>query len=313
MIIVGAGMAGLLAGALLRSRCDAIYEVQSSLPNNHSALLRFRVPLIGDLLNIPFKKVQVLKAVEPWKNPVADALSYSRKTNGDLLLRSITNVGSAMETRYIAPPHLIDLMYSEVTAPTYFGVKSIFDNDMSPVISTIPMPQLMQILQWPDIPEFKYREGYNISFRIPGLDAYASLYIPTPAYLESRISITGDLVTIETTDKGSNKTIDEAIDDWSIPYALRDRVNHACRLLGLHDSIIDFDSVIIKKQSYAKIVPIDERLRKRFIFWASQNHGIYSFGRFATWRPGLLMDDLPQDLRVIQNIIAHGQYDHNKG
>ena len=69
----------------------------------------------------------------------------------------------------------------------------------------------------------------------------------------------------------------------------------------------------LKEQKYAKILPIDNRERKRFIAWATDTHNIYSLGRFATWRPGLLLDDLVHDVRVIQRIVEHGPYDHRKG
>jgi hypothetical protein len=42
MKIIGAGMAGLIAGHMLRRHSPEIHEAASSLPNNHSALLRFR-------------------------------------------------------------------------------------------------------------------------------------------------------------------------------------------------------------------------------------------------------------------------------
>jgi hypothetical protein len=68
----------------------------------------------------------------------------------------------------------------------------------------------------------------------------------------------------------------------------------------------------VKPVQYAKVLPIDDRERKRFIMWASENHNIYSLGRFATWRPGLLMDDLVHDVRVIQRIAREGNYEHKK-
>ena len=38
---------------------------------------------------------------------------------------------------------------------------------------------------------------------------------------------------------------------------------------------------------------IDETLRRRWLYWCSTERGVcYNLGRFATWRPGLLADDL---------------------
>ncbi|NDG64822.1 MAG: hypothetical protein EBY29_15370, partial [Planctomycetes bacterium] len=63
-------------------------------------------------------------------------------------------------------------------------------------------------------------------------------------------------------------------------------------------------------QPYSKILPIDEGERRKFIVWATDQHGIYSLGRFATWRPGLLMDDVVNDVRVIRKIIKNGSYEY---
>ena len=42
MIIAGAGLAGLIAGNIFRNYSPRIIEMQSSLPSNHKAILRFR-------------------------------------------------------------------------------------------------------------------------------------------------------------------------------------------------------------------------------------------------------------------------------
>lgn len=42
MLIIGAGMAGLLAANLLHRFNPTVLEKAPSLPNNHAALLRFR-------------------------------------------------------------------------------------------------------------------------------------------------------------------------------------------------------------------------------------------------------------------------------
>jgi hypothetical protein len=56
-------------------------------------------------------------------------------------------------------------------------------------------------------------------------------------------------------------------------------------------------------QKYGKILPIDERLRKEFIFYLTKEHGIYSLGRFATWRQ-LLLDDIVPDIGIIDKFIS---------
>lgn len=289
--VVGAGMAGLLAAAMLRRNCGAVCEAAPKLPNNHSAVLRFRTSIVGDTLNIPFKAVTAIKAIVPWRNPIADALAYAQKTTGTATLRSILTASGTPETRYIAPPDLVRRMAGLVEAPIRYGVPYSSWTDLHrPIISTIPMPSLMDILEYPRPVEFKYRQGTNVIAQLENVDAYCSLYIPDPDFPAARISIT------------MNEMVAECYGEWS-PYNPQEFVKQCAEMLGLRQARIK--SVTVKQQQYAKILPIDERERRRFILWATENYGIYSLGRYATWRPGLLLDDVVNDVRVIQQLISH--------
>jgi hypothetical protein len=75
----------------------------------------------------------------------------------------------------------------------------------------------------------------------------------------------------------------------------------AADLLGLK---YDFYEVTSHPQKYAKITPIDDDERKSFMHWATVTHNVYSLGRFATWRPNLLLDDLINDIRKIDKWIG---------
>lgn len=288
--VIGAGMAGLLAAAMLRKECDAVYEAASELPNNHSAVLRFRSSVVADTLNIPFKAVKAIKAAEAWRNPIADAMAYSRKTNGTATLRSVLTASDEPQTRYIAPPDLIARMAAMVEAPIKFG-NHVDGADLSgrgPWISTFPMPSLMKRLGWEPRSEFQWRSGNNVLVELEGVDAYCSLYVPDPVFPAARISITGD------------QMIAECYGSWEP----KDEFKFACQCaekVGLHPS--QLGAIEVRQQTYAKILPIDEQERRAFIMWASREFGIYSLGRFATWRPGLLMDDVVNDVRVIQRLI----------
>ena len=63
MIIAGAGLAGLIAGNIFRNYSPRIIERQTSLPNNHRAILRFRDHSVSKATGIEFKKVKVRKAI----------------------------------------------------------------------------------------------------------------------------------------------------------------------------------------------------------------------------------------------------------
>ena len=315
MIIIGAGMAGLLAGGMIRSQKVTIYELSKKLPNNHSAVLRFRSTIVGDTLGIEFQAVKMIKCVEPWINPVADSLAYSLKCNGKATLRSILSANAEMQLRYIAPPNLIQLMADRINGGFEFGREIDLDlikNCGTPIISTMPMHSLMKLLNYTNIPEFNFVHGFNISAGSEALDAYATVYVPDPKYKFNRVSAVGDRLTIEYSKPNVPiERILELVGDLKINWEhLDEEIQIAADLLGLKGTA--FRDVEIEAQRYSKILPIDEGERKRFLLWATENYNIFSLGRFATWRPGLLLDDLVNDVRVIQKIIKHGTYDSRK-
>lgn len=298
MIIVGAGLSGLIAASMLREECSAIFEAQQSLPNNHHALLRFKTPVVGDAVGIPFRKVRVMKAIQPWRNPVADALSYSMKATGKAELRSIVSAAGEVEARYIAPPDLIARLGAQVGSKIAYGqafANARLSANGEPIISTIPMPALMEALGWEERPEFGHRSGEVITVDLPSdlVDVCATVYLPSPTIEAYRVSITDRRLIIEFSHTCAN--VDLVIFDCLEALGLTSkRMLSFCRK--------EFQR---KQMTYAKIKPIDEGLRRRFVMWASEAHNVYSLGRFATWRPGLLLDDIVNDVRVIQRLVSN--------
>ena len=296
--IVGCGMAGLLAANMLYRHQPVVFERQNALPHNHSAVLRFRTGTVGDVLGIPFKRVTMIKASATWSNPVADALAYSFKVTGQYRSdRSIT-AGTVTDTRYVAPPGLIARMAKQIPAESIrLNHDYSFSHNLTreqAVISTIPMPALMRALDYPHQLEFRYQSGRNIHATIEDADAYVSLMVPDPDNPISRISITGDQAIIECVMVENHWAIDHVMDS-------------AANLLGIPRN--KFHDIAEHKQQYQKIVPIDDEARKSFMFWATDNHSIFSLGRFATWRPGLLLDDLVKDVQKISGWLTASRYD----
>jgi hypothetical protein len=298
-VIVGAGIAGLLAANMLRDLKPMVCEKQSNLPNNHSAVLRFRSPLVGEVLGAPFKRVKMIKATLPWKNPVADALVYACKCTGTYRSDRSLPSSPVEAERWIAPPDLLSRMAE--------GVDIRFNKDYSfsdlcfkthgKVISTIPMPFLMEKLNYPGPrPEFKFQNGVNIRAKVSDCDAYVTLYIPDPQFSFSRITLTGDELILEF--PGWNK--EDLVDK------VRSYLSVAAPMIGIGKAEIKDVQVI--PQKYAKIEPIDEEMRRTFIFWASTLQGrAFSLGRFSCWRPGLMTEDLVKDVRLIETWIKSGR------
>lgn len=320
--IVGAGMAGLLAGLMFR-KDGQIYESAPSLPNNHHALLRFRSNSIGKYLNIPFKEVQVIKINKRWRNDVADAVAYSYKCTGIVGMRSSTSAKAEVETRYIAPGDFISQLERHQSNEINYGhnvtMGFILASQGDPIISTMPMPALMKILDYDHNVQFSSVGGVVVNFDLGfDTDFCSTIYYPDPEFIAYRASMTGRKMIIEiaTKDDGfANDLVQGLNSDQNV---IKSVVLSVLEDFGLLDSVlkdqISTSSFDIKayKQRYAKILPIDERERKRFIMWASDNFNIYSLGRFAVWRPGLLLDDVFEDIQVIQKMIGHTNYDGRK-
>ncbi len=294
MIIVGAGLAGLIAANYFSRYDPIVYDIQSNLPNNHKALLRFRSDTVSKSLKIPFKKVLVRKALVHGSdfldipNPYV-ANQYSMKVTGKILDRSIWDLSPVH--RYIAPSNFIQQLAKGVDIR--YSTNYQFDDYDVPVISTIPMPVLCKKL-WKNYPWFDKKPIWSLNFDLvdSDIDIYQTIYFSDFEKPYYRASITGNKFTIEfiadiepDTD-GMTEIAHEVLDYFGI----------------LKDMFL-YENMDYKKQEYGKIVPIDEGFRNEFIYTMTRDNNIYSLGRFATWRQ-ILLDDLISDLETIEELIS---------
>lgn len=293
-------MAGLLAANMLRNHEPSVLERQSELPNNHHAVLRFRTDDVSQQLRIPFRKVRVFKTCDE-PDPIRAAMLYSRKVTGRWEMRSLIDL--APKDRFIAPPNLIELMGR--------GIGIAFDHIWKggsrpevPVISTMPMAALMEELgyQGPR-PSFLSLPGWTVTATIPDCDAFVTRYYArhrSPVY---RASVTGDQLIIEAVGPPAEADID-----------IIGLTRRVMADLGIEGA--EHGAPRLHTSRYAKIGELsdaDRRLAKDFMFWASHEHNVYSLGRFATWRAGLLLDDLVNDIIQIESWITGSAYDLHKG
>lgn len=293
MIIIGAGMSGLLAARRFANMSPIIYERQERLPNNHSALLRFRSDEISRLTNIDFKQVRIYKSIilpdGEVKNTVtiADMNAYSHKILGIIHSRSITNMDPGF--RWVAPDNFISLLAQNVKV-RFDQELTNFKTQHEPIISTMPMPDLMHILDYPDKPDFHYKPIWTINCVLKDVDVYQTAYVPYLSTMPYRVSITGNKMTLEFATGTVADVEDEA--EGALCY-------FAHKLFGIVPS---YSNVTIRQQPYGKIIPINEDIRRAFIMWASDNFGIYSLGRYAIWK-SVLLDDLIDDMHIIDQLI----------
>lgn len=299
MIIYGAGMAGLLAANMLRRFNPTVREAQASLPDNHGALLRFRSDAVERATGMPFKRVTVHKAVkiDGVLRTSADlriSNMYSQKVSEEVMTRSVMNLTPG--ERYIAPDDFIATMAAGATIEydQALGSEDLYaclEGMYGPVISTVPMPVMMDIVGWEDKPEFHYLPIWSYKARIlaPVTRVYQTVYYPEHELPYYRASITGDQLIIEYTMELKPE------EGWA------DAMAHVLDDFGIRDAELVEGKVSYQK--YGKLLPIDDRLRRVFIMMLTNEYGIYSVGRFATWKQ-ILMDDVVKDVNVVERFIA---------
>ena len=291
MIIVGAGLAGLIAATQFSNA--KVFEAGKEDAFPHSALLRFRTPIIGQMTGVPFKEVSVRKGISvegKFVNPsIRIANDYSKKVTGKIFDRSIWNIETA--TRYIAPedfPGILKEMNRHRVE--YESPFDYLDDQNCPIISTAPLHIPVEALNLISPREVEFeRSPINVRrYRITGANVHQTIYYPGIETHVYRASITGDLLIIE-----------------AIGSIYGNDIIQVANSFGL--TLNDIEPIGDVKQAYGKIAPIDETLRRALVRQLSGNFNIYSLGRFATWR-NLLLDDLPQDINVIRRLINNDSY-----
>lgn len=301
--IYGAGMAGLIAANMLRRRHPIIMEKAKSLPSNHEALLRFRTDAVSRATGIPFRAVAVQKGVV-WNDrvlsecPLDAANAYAYKVAERYMIRSVINL--ATELRWIAPPDFIEQLADGLNIQYGIDAEISEGKKQLPIISTIPMPVVINKLGLSKVPEFKSRQIYVITCDItyPECDLYQTLYFPNQFAFPYRASVTGKRLIVETMinpDDGLGKQF-----EWSF---LNEQIRFVLNYFGMHSA--SFGNVTQRAQRLGKIVPVDDKWRKEFIYELTARCGIYSLGRFATWRQ-ILLDDVVSDVEQIERFIDNG-------
>ncbi len=295
MIILGAGLSGCLAGALNK---DAdIFEARSN-EATHKAVLRFRSPEISDAIGIPFKKIKVFKSI--WYGRQHVSLSpmmmnlYSQKVSGTFSLRSIANLETTI--RWIAPDDLLDILKEQCNGRIKYDtpLDRNFIKDcqqtLQPIISTVPLYVMAKLFELHDGDmTHKFSSIYINQFNIRDCDVYQTIYYPALDQDVYRATISGDTLIVESIAK-----MHYFGDIWES--------------FGLH-AVENVQTLTNHKQQNGKIMPINEKIRRRLIYDLTVNHGIYSLGRFATWRH-ILMDDVYKDIHVIKSLINKDAYEH---
>ena len=294
MIIIGAGIAGAMAAHFFSSSCPTVYEARQTAESEHKAIMRFRDVSMGYLLGTPMEKVHVTKAIYyqgRFSSPTPEVLNlYSRKVAHGIFNRSIQM--DAPVDRYIArePVKIQNVKYGYKLdgieqGICHFGTLGGIEYDVA--ISTIPLPA-MALLANIKIPDSKV-VSYPIyviraDLELPST-VYQTVYFPgsdTPIY---RISLERNVLVIESQSRHPNK----------------DELADAIKIFGIYP--MDLGRQTLSTQKHGKMVDMDEDLRKLVINQLTEKYGIYSLGRYATWRnitSDVLIDDLEKIAKMMK-------------
>ena len=261
----------------------------------HKALLRFRSDSVAKLTGIEFKRVRVRKGIwleGRFQEPSIRAGNlYSQKclgaVHGD---RSIWNLESV--DRFIAPDtfyaQLVDGARGRISWETpvdYEGAAAMKKS----IISTAPLPVVLDALKIRHDLEFK-RAGITVCrFHVPNCNAYQTVYFPGEEHGMYRASITGETLIVEFSGgQGGALWMDDLLKSFALP-----------------DGVTLTEKV---SQSYGKIAPVDDAARKSLVAKLTNDFGVYSLGRFATWR-NLLLDDVVDDVAVVKRLLTASSYE----
>ena len=310
MIIIGAGLAGCLAGVL--DKTAGIYEAGSeeSVIGQHRAVLRFRDRKISDATGIPFEKVTVRKQI--WYKglsynwcPLHLANMYSLKTNGTVSPRSILDLATV--ERYIAPANFHEQLAERCRGRIYWNepVRAISREVMSiggehsegcnldrigdPILSTVPIEALLRMTGYSHQGEFRSEPISTVQYRIRDCNVNQTIYYPHPNSSQYRATLQGDILTVEYMEHIGVPDTYDVLESFGL-------VSHA------------YQYIRNGYQRYGKIIENHRPEMKELLLYLTLRYDVYSLGRFACWR-NILMDDVYDDFILIKTMMSLGRFD----
>lgn len=306
VIIIGAGLSGSIMYNVLGHKAMV---VESSPPATkaHRAVMRFRDPELGRLLDVKLKPVNVQKSIfyrgEHHNNGnLMFSNLYSRKTLDILATRS---VGDLTERKRWILAEDCCINHTIIPEDNLYGatVKRIDkDNiycavgndpvlqklDYDVIISTLPLSLLLKLLGEELTVELVSAPIWVYRAQLPkGFSAVCqTIYFPELYYPVYRATLEEDQVIIEAIKECDDLELDISLQVFGLDFKYADLANR---------------ELIVQK--YGKIKPISIQERKLILYAITDKYNIYSLGRFALWA-NLKSDEIFKDAMKIKEFIT---------
>jgi hypothetical protein len=231
---------------------------------------------------------------------------YSKKVTGGYYDRSIVNLDTV--TRFLPPEdfhfQLVNLIQSRIEFGCKVegialrdlfvrdsqGASRLIPRDHVPIISTLPVFSMAKILGLdpPFVSDSSASLVHVLRCRINNCNLNMSMYYPSPDLKVYRASVMGNILAVESTGPVPHEDLMVVFDSLGI---------------NINDAISLDQGSQLGKVSY----DVDQKARKNWIVNLTLKYGIYSLGRFATWK-NLLQDDVFDDIGRIKSFISSGTH-----
>jgi hypothetical protein len=308
--VIGAGVAGAIASGATSTYSPTVFDSSVKKPSlaSHRAVMRIRKPETALLLGCQLEKIVVDKAVYFEGKLHTEATLqmnnlYSLKTTGEICDRSISDLGRCeryLVTSDIYPRCKVEWnrRLTDVHNRTESGRELEFIERNDPeedghfyerydfCISTIPLPSLIKILGMKREIVFKFKTvqiGVRRAKIRESSHVHQTIYFPSPDFMTYRATLQNDEIILESR------------------AARHDGWGTALTLFGLSKASVIEDTITETKQ-IGKMTSIPEADRKSILYEITDRFNIFSFGRYAIWKP-VRIDNLVDDIEKIKKMI----------
>jgi hypothetical protein len=288
--IIGAGLSGLLAYNFFKNEEIVIFEKnkEENMKFNHNAILRTKNEEFPRMLGIDYEEVELEKNYlfenKLYLNTTIEMKNnYSMKVSDRLFKRSLNKEYNSRK-RFIFDISTINYdKYKIVYGCNIDKRENLGDCDFC--ISTIPMNSAGKIFN------INIKENFNMK------DIFITLiYLNIDSELHQTICDCNDLSYIY------RMTLNRRIITIESIGEIKERnIFEGIKYFGL--SVNNISEIKNAIQKNGKIFEISDDIRKAFLLELTLKYNVYSLGRYAIWKPKLMLDDLLSDLYKIRKMM----------